>query len=269
MHLWKFCTLLSILLFVTIGIAAAHPPGRMELAYSEQTGEVVITVTHVVDDPALHYIKKVDVRKNGETVISETYAGQPSKDTFTYRYPLILSPGDEIVATAECSIGGSATARFIMPGPKAASLIMPGPSAATPAGSGTTPRYVYHAILMVTGILFIIAAGLLPVYGRRIPGWYRIHIITAVAGSILVIPAVFLVFRVPYLSATPSSFTVHVFLGILLILSLLAALFLALIRGRAGPHKAAIRSAHLWAGRAFIILVLVNILIGLSAVGIL
>jgi hypothetical protein len=116
MHIRKFCILLSILLFAMIGIAAAHPPGRIELAYSDQTGEVVMTVTHVVDDPATHFVRKAEIRKNGETVISETYTGQPTADTFTYRYPLILSPGDEIVATAECNIAGSATARFIMPG---------------------------------------------------------------------------------------------------------------------------------------------------------
>jgi hypothetical protein len=131
-----------------------------------------------------------------------------------------------------------------------------------------TPLYVYHAILMVTGVLFILAAGLLPVYGKSIAGWYRLHIITAIAGSLLVIPAIFLVFRVPYLSVHPSVFAVHVFLGLFLLFSLLAAILLALIRGRAGPHKAAVRRAHLWAGRAFIVLVLINILTGLSAVGI-
>jgi hypothetical protein len=258
MHIRKFWILLTILIFIMIGTAAAHSPSRVQLAYSEQTGEVVMTVTHVVDDPAMHFVGKAEIRKNGETVTSETYTGQPSKDTFTYRYPLVLSAGDEIVATAECNIGGSATARYIMPGP----------TATAPQPPGSTPLYVYHAILMVTGILFILAAGLLPVYGKSIAGYYRLHIITAVVGSALVILAVLLVFRVPYLSIAPSSFTVHVFLGFLLILSLIAALLLALIRGHAGSHKSVIRSAHLWAGRAFIVLVVINIIIGLSAVGI-
>jgi hypothetical protein len=259
MHIRKSCILLTILIFIMIGTAAAHPPSRLQLAYSEQTREVVMTVTHVVDDPATHFVRKAEIRKNGETAISETYTGQPSKDTFTYRYPLIISPGDELVATVECNIGGSATARFIMPGP----------TATPPQASGSPPLYVYHAILMVTGILCILIAGFIPVYGRRIAGWYRIHIITAVAGSMLIIPAVLLVFRVPYLSIAPSALTVHVFLGLLLILSLLAALLLALIRGHAGPHKAVIRSAHLWTGRAFIVLVAINIILGLRAVGIL
>ena len=51
-----------------------------------------MTVTHVVDDPATHFVRKAEIRKNGETVISETYTGQPTADTFTYRYPLISVP---------------------------------------------------------------------------------------------------------------------------------------------------------------------------------
>jgi len=258
MHIRTFCVLMTILVFATTGIAAAHPPARIQLVYSEQTGELVMTVTHDVADPATHFVRQAEIRKNGETVISERYSSQPSTDTFTYRYMVPLSPGDEVVATAECNIGGSATARFIMPGQTGTITTKP----------GTTPLFVYHAILMVTGIVCILTAGLLPVYGKRISGWYRLHIILAITGSILVIPSVILVFRVPYLSAPPSIFAAHVVLGLLLLLSLLAALLLALIRSRAGPRKALIRSAHIWAGRTFIVLVVVNILIGLAAVGI-
>ncbi|MDD1707844.1 MAG: hypothetical protein LUQ33_01565 [Methanoregulaceae archaeon] len=258
MALRKYCILVTILLIALTGVAAAHPPAALQLSYSEQTGEVLLTVTHVVEDPATHFIQQAEVRKNGETVISERYTGQPATGTFTYQYPVPLSAGDEVVATAECNIGGSATARFIMPGQ----------TGTIPTEPGTTPLWVYHAILMVIGILCILTAGLLPVYGKRIAGWYRLHIIAAIAGSILVIPAAILVFRFPYLSASPSAFAVHVVLGLLLLFSLLAAILLALIRSRVGPRKAAIRSVHIWAGRAFIVLVVINILLGLVAVGI-
>jgi hypothetical protein len=246
------------MLFAVTGIAAAHPPARIQLAYSEQTGELLMTVTHEVADPATHFVMQAEIRKNGEVVISEGYTSQPSVDTFTYPYRVPLSPGDEVVATAECNIGGTATARFIMPEQ----------TGHAPTDSSMTPLWVYHAILIVTGILCILAAGLLPVYGKRISGWYRLHIILAIAGSILVIPSVVLVFRVPYFSAPPSVFAAHVVLGLLLLFSLLAVLLLAIIRSRAGPRKAAIRTAHLWVGRAFIVLVVINILIGLAAVGI-
>jgi K+-sensing histidine kinase KdpD len=134
----------------------------------------------------------------------------------------------------------------------------------------TTPRWVWHALLMTAGFICIMAAGLLPVYGKRIAGWYRIHVASAVIGGILVILAVSMVFAVPYLSAIPSAFLVHVVLGVLLVLSLLTALLLALLRSRVGgSRKATMRTAHLWMGRVFIVLVVINILLGLTAVGLL
>lgn len=134
----------------------------------------------------------------------------------------------------------------------------------------TIPLWVLHALLMTTGFICIMTAGLLPVYGKRIAGWYRIHIASAVVGSILVILAVSMVFAVPYLSAIPSAFLVHVVLGVLLVLSLLTALLLALLRSRvSGSRKATVRTAHLWMGRVFIVLVVINILLGLTAVGLL
>jgi hypothetical protein len=134
----------------------------------------------------------------------------------------------------------------------------------------TTPRWVWHAILMTAGFICIIAAGLLPVYGKRIAGWYRIHVASAVTGGVLVILAVSMVFAVPYLSAIPSAFLIHVILGVLLVLTFLTAVLLALFRPRvAGSRKATVRTVHLWMGRIFIMLVVVNILLGLTAVGLL
>ena len=134
----------------------------------------------------------------------------------------------------------------------------------------TTPRWVWHALLMSVGFICIMAAGLLPVYGKRIAGWYRIHVASAIIGSVLVILAVGMVFAVPYFSAIPSAFLVHVILGVLLVITLLIALLLALLRSRVtGSRKATVRTAHLWMGRIFILLVVINLLFGLTAVGLL
>ncbi len=134
----------------------------------------------------------------------------------------------------------------------------------------TTPRWVWHALLMAAGFICIMAAGLLPVYGKRITGWYRIHVAAAVIGSVLVILAVYWVFMVPYLSAIPSAFLIHVVLGLFLVITLFAALLLVFLRSRVeGPRKTAFRKAHLWMGRIFIVLVVINILLGLTAVGLL
>ena len=133
-----------------------------------------------------------------------------------------------------------------------------------------TPLWIWHAILMAAGFICIIAAGLLPVYGKHISGWYRYHVLLAGLGSALTIIAVILAFDAIYLSGFLTVFLVHVVLGTLLILSLLIALLLAFLRSRVeGPRKAAVRKAHLWMGRIFIVLVIINILLGLTAVGLL
>ena len=45
---WKHCALLLLLLGIAAEPAAAHPPSVMTLVYSEQNGEVAMTVNHSV-----------------------------------------------------------------------------------------------------------------------------------------------------------------------------------------------------------------------------
>ena len=256
----RMLVIMGLILLVSLGgMAAAHPPSRMQLAYQEQTGVLVAEISHDVDDPATHFVQSIMIRKNGAVLNEETYTAQPSREVFTYQYPVVLSPGDEVTATADCNLFGTATAR----------IMIPGTTVAPPPAPVTLPLWVYHALLLATGFGFIILAGLLPVYGKRIAGWYRLHVSTAIIGSIASLIAIGLVFRTSYLSAGSSVFGIHVLLGLLLLVTLLAALVLALIRSRAGARKAAVRTAHLWAGRVFIVLVVVNILLGLVAVGVL
>ena len=134
----------------------------------------------------------------------------------------------------------------------------------------TTPLWIWHAILMTAGLVCIVCGGLLPVYGKNIAGWYRYHVMLGGVGGALIIIAVILGFDAVYLSGSLSLFFVHVLLGILLILTLAATLALASFRSRvAASRKAIVRSAHLWAGRFFIVLAVINIFLGLSAMGIL
>jgi hypothetical protein len=252
--------ILTLILLVSLGgMAAAHPPSRMQLTYQEQTGELEVDISHDVADPATHFVQEVVIRKNGVVLREETYTSQPSGDLFTYRYPVVLSPGDEVTAGADCNLFGTITAR----------ITIPGSMETTPSAPGTTPLWVYHALLLVTGFAVIIIAGLLPVYGKRIAGWYRLHVGTAIVGSILTLIAIGLVFRTSYLPAGSSAFAIHVLIGLLLLITLLVALVLALLRNRAGARKAALRKVHIRAGRVFIVLVVVNILLGLVAVGVL
>ncbi|KUG05622.1 hypothetical protein ASZ90_016954 [hydrocarbon metagenome] len=250
--------ILTLILLVSLGgVAAAHPPSRMQLTYQEQTGELEVDISHDVADPTTHFVQAIVIRKNGVVLSEEMYTSQPSGDRFTYRYPVVLSPGDEVTAGADCNLFGTITAR----------IMIPGTTVAPPPAPVATPLWVYHALLLVTGFAFIIIAGLLPVYGKRIAGWYRLHVGTAIVGSIFALTAIGLVFRTSSLAPGTSVFSIHVLLGLLLLITLLAALVLALVRNLAGARKAALRKVHIRAGRIFIVLVVVNILLGLAAVG--
>jgi len=252
---------LAILLFLA-GPVSAHSPAEMQLTSDQAAGELVVTISHDVADPVIHYVREVEIRNKGDIVLKESYTTQPAADTFTYRYDLPLAAGDEIEVTARCNIGGSISRQVTLPG---SGTVLPDEN--LPSSPAPKPLWPAHAALLVSGIIGIVAAGLLPVYGKAISGWYRFHVGLAVIGSILSLLAIALVFRAPYLSGDPTVFFVHVFLGLLLLFTLLAALFLALARNRAGPRKVLFRSSHIWAGRLFILLVLVNILLGLKAVG--
>jgi len=257
MHVRIFGILILILLVSLGGMAAAHPPSLMQLTFQEQSGELEVDISHDVDDPTTHFVQAVVIRKNGVVLREEAYTSQPTDNLFTYRYPVVLSPGDEVTAGADCNLFGTIAAR----------ITIPGSMETAPSAPDTTPLWVYHALLLATGFAFIILAGLLPVYGKRIAGWYRLHVGTAIVGSIFALTAIGLVFRASSLAAGSSAFAIHVLLGLFLLVTLLAALVLALVRNRAGSKKAAVRTAHIRAGRVFIVLVVVNILLGLAAVG--
>ncbi|HOU79680.1 MAG TPA: hypothetical protein PLE57_00345, partial [Methanoregulaceae archaeon] len=50
---WKYCLLFLLLLGIAAGPAVAHPPSGVTLVYSEQNGEVAMTVNHSVSDPSV------------------------------------------------------------------------------------------------------------------------------------------------------------------------------------------------------------------------
>jgi hypothetical protein len=252
---------LVILVFLA-GPVSAHSPAAMQLTYDQAAGELVVTISHDVADPATHYVRDVEILNGGGVILNESYSSQPAADTFTYRYDLSAAPGDEISVTARCNIGGLISRQVTLPG---SGTVLPDQN--LPASPAPKPLWPTHAALLITGIICIVTAGLLPVYGKTISGWYRFHVGLAVTGSILSIVGIVLVFRVPYLSGDPTAFFIHVILGLLLLVTLLAALILALTRNRAGSRKILFRSSHIWAGRLFILLVLVNIILGLKAVG--
>jgi len=107
---------LIIALCISAAPAGAHSPAAMSLAYNETAGELAVTITHQVIDPATHYVREVQLSVDGQTAKTIPYTSQPSATTFTYSYPLQVQEGNSVKVDASCILGGSVTRTLVVPG---------------------------------------------------------------------------------------------------------------------------------------------------------
>lgn len=128
----RIAVLTLIGLALLSGTALAHPPADVALTYDDQTGDLVVAITHQVDNPATHYVKQVTVRQGNAVLINKSYTSQPDASSFTYRYnlPQLKGSSGEVTVDVQCSLFGSRSGTLIMSG-TAASL--------TPAGAAPAP----------------------------------------------------------------------------------------------------------------------------------
>jgi hypothetical protein len=110
----------------------------MSLAYNETAGELAVTITHQVIDPATHYVREVVVSVDGQTVKTTPYTSQPSATPFTYSYPLQVQAGNSVKVDVSCILGGSITSTLVVPGSSGTAPVVPGSTGSTPVVSGST-----------------------------------------------------------------------------------------------------------------------------------
>ncbi len=126
--------LVAVCLFATP--VMAHSPTNMVLSVDPGSGNLLVTITHPVDNPTTHYVKGVQVLVNGGVVSDSQYNSQPTKDTFTYTYDVSARPGDSIRVIATCVLGGLADKTYEIPVPEhATTMVTPVPQS-TPASQG-------------------------------------------------------------------------------------------------------------------------------------
>jgi len=125
------------------GSALAHPPADPALTYDDQTGDLVVAITHQVDNPATHYVKQVTVRQGNTVLIDKSYTSQPDASSFMYRYnlPQLKGSRGEVTVDARCSLSGSRSGTLVMGG-------TPAPVGAEPAPT-KAPVCAFAAILAV------------------------------------------------------------------------------------------------------------------------
>ena len=88
--------------------ALAHAPTALALSYDATAQLLTVEITHGSQNPGSHFIKKVEITRDGQTLSTTEYKSQPNQATFSYTYPLD-NPGTVLDVKASCSIFGSRT----------------------------------------------------------------------------------------------------------------------------------------------------------------
>ena len=87
----------------------ANQPQDVKLSYDSTSQMLTVTITHKSSSPKFHYIKSVEIKKNGNIVSTNKYENQPDEATFTYSFKVPATVGETLEATASCSLYGSKT----------------------------------------------------------------------------------------------------------------------------------------------------------------
>ena len=110
------CILMTALLLALLPApGGAHSPKEVVLTYDQAKQTLEVRITHVVSDPAKHFITNVEIRKAGKTISKTEYQSQPEQATFAYVYPVEIGPADVLEVTVTCSIFGSKTEKLTAP----------------------------------------------------------------------------------------------------------------------------------------------------------
>jgi hypothetical protein len=139
----------------------ANPPSDVAVNIDRAANQIAVTITHPVADPATHYIRNVKVNINGRVVIDNDYKSQPTKDVFTYTYPVPVNAGDTVRVTTTCVLGGDTEKVITLPTPSATAPPTISLSAASPAPAPTTQKSPIGPVpVLGLGFLAVLALAL-------------------------------------------------------------------------------------------------------------
>ncbi len=105
-----FCLSISCI----IPLVCAHAPATMKATYNTENQDLQVTISHQVTSATIHYISKIEIKKNGEIYNTSLYTNQPTTNSFSYIYKVNATTGDVIDVYASCNQGGSKTAQIIV-----------------------------------------------------------------------------------------------------------------------------------------------------------
>ncbi|HYA13723.1 MAG TPA: hypothetical protein VEF33_05230 [Syntrophales bacterium] len=106
---WSVVLILLAVFCLYPQMSFATAPKDIKLEYDASTQTLTVTITHKSIATDFHYIKYVEIKKNGAEVSKNKYDSQPDPETFTYKYNVPAADGDTIEVTGTCSLFGSKT----------------------------------------------------------------------------------------------------------------------------------------------------------------
>ena len=103
------CVLMIFLCSFAPGHGLADPPQDVALSYDWKTQTLTAEITHKSTFTGLHYIKRIEVKKNNQPIGKYDYPNQPGKTNFSYNYNVPAVENDLLDVTAFCNIQGQKT----------------------------------------------------------------------------------------------------------------------------------------------------------------
>lgn len=91
----------------------ATPPENVQLKYNLSTQTLSVIITHNTMLKGSHYIKFVEIRKNGTVMSINTYDSQPTGKAFIYNYKISAIEEDTFLAETSCNMWGKKTSSLL------------------------------------------------------------------------------------------------------------------------------------------------------------
>ena len=107
-------SLVIVLLFFSVDFGYqpscyASPPESLQLTYNKSTQTLVVNIAHDTMLKGSHFIKFIEIKKNGAVVSINKYESQPTGDKFSYSYKIPAIEEDTFQVTATCTKKDSVT----------------------------------------------------------------------------------------------------------------------------------------------------------------
>ena len=100
-------------------LSYATAPKSVDLVYDMNAQTLSVKIIHDTSAASRHYIKYVEIKKNGTTISKNKYDTQSTGSILTYTYNIAAKKGDVFEVTAICNIWGHKTSTLVVVSTKA------------------------------------------------------------------------------------------------------------------------------------------------------